>query len=170
MTNPLSFDDLQGILRRRVDQLPDHRKPGPHTRCSIQDAALGAFGIFFTQSPSFLAYQSRLQQHTGQNNAYTLLGVEQIPWDNQVRKLLDPMAPSQLDPVFLEIFESLALHHMLANVRVLGDQLLVAMDGTHYFSSKALHCFPRWTVPRPWHEETPEARPYRILSGMSRHR
>jgi hypothetical protein len=117
-----------------------------------------------------LAYQSRLQQHTGQNNAYTLLGVEQIPWDNQVRKLLDPMAPSQLDPVFLEIFESLALHHMLANVRVLGDQLLVAKDGTHYFSSKALHCFPRRTVPRPWREETPEARPYRILSGMSRPR
>src|SRR5262245_27813990 len=29
---------------------------------------------------------------------------------------------------------------MLAHFRVLGDQLLVALDGTNYFSSKAIHC------------------------------
>jgi hypothetical protein len=78
----------------------------------MRDAALGAFGIFFTQSPSFLEYQRRLQHTQGQNNAHTLLGVEQIPCDNQVRKLLDPLAPSDLDPVFMAIFKSLEPHHM----------------------------------------------------------
>jgi hypothetical protein len=29
---------------------------------------------------------------------------------------------------------------MLAHFRVLGDQLLVALDGTNYFSSQAIHC------------------------------
>src|SRR4030095_8910318 len=29
---------------------------------------------------------------------------------------------------------------MVAHFRVLGDQLLVALDGTHYFSSQALPC------------------------------
>jgi len=66
--------------------------------------------------------------------------VEQIPCDNQVRKLLDPIAPSTLDAVFLEVFESLEQHRMLAHFRSLGDQLLVALDGTNYFSSQALHC------------------------------
>ena len=82
MTTPLGFDVLKGILHRRTAQLPDHRKEGPNTRYAIQDAALGAFGIFFTQSPSFLEYQRRLQHTTGQNNAHTLFDVEQIPCDN----------------------------------------------------------------------------------------
>jgi hypothetical protein len=68
------------------------------------------------------------------------LGVEQIPCDNQIRKLLDPIAPNVLDPVFVEVFERLEQHRMLAHFRALGDQLLVALDGTNYFSSKVIHC------------------------------
>ena len=138
MTSPLSFDELQSILHQRIDQLPDHRKEGPNTQYRIRDAALGAFGIFFTQSPSFLDYQRTLQQNKGHNNAHTLLGVEQIPCDNQVRTLLDPIAPSSLDPVWVEVFERLEQHRLLAHFRVLGDQLLVAMDGTNSFSSTTI--------------------------------
>jgi hypothetical protein len=140
MTPPLGFDLLKSILHRRVKQLPDHRKESPNTRYAIQDAALGAFGIFFTQSPSFLEYQRRLQHTKGHNNVHTLFDVEQIPCDNQVRKLLDPIPPSALDAVFVEVFEGLEQHRMLSHFRVLGDQLLVALDGTNYFSSKAIHC------------------------------
>lgn len=139
MTNPCTFDDLLGILHQRSAQLPDHRT-GQNTQYSISDAALGAFGIFFTQSPSFLDYQRTLQHAKGGNNAQTLLGVQHIPCDNQVRKLLDPIAPSQLDPVFVEVFEELEQHQLLAHFRSLGDQLLVALDGTNYFSSHAIHC------------------------------
>ena len=70
MTNPLSFDDLQAILHQGIAHLPDHRQPSPNTRYTMQDAALGAFGIFFTQSPSFLEYQ-RLLQATTPNLAKT---------------------------------------------------------------------------------------------------
>lgn len=140
MPHPLGFEALKGILHRRIAQLPDHRTKGPNTRYAIQDAALGAFGIFFTQSASFLEYQRQLQQTKGHNNAHTLLGAEQIPCANQVRTLLDPIAPSHLDAVFVEVFEGLEQHRMLANFRSLGDQLLVALDGTNYFSSKAIHC------------------------------
>jgi hypothetical protein len=140
MTHPLGFDVLKGILHRRIASLPDYRQKGPNTRYAIQDAALGAFGIFFTQSPSFLEYQRRLQQTKGHNNVQTLLGVEQIPCDNQIRTLLDPIAPRYLDAVFVEVFEGLEQHRLLAHFRVLGDQLLVALDGTNYFSSKAVHC------------------------------
>jgi hypothetical protein len=140
MTNPLGFDALKGILHRQLASLPDPRHRGPNTRYTMQEAALGAFGIFFTQSPSFLEYQRRLQHTKGHNNAQTLLGVERIPCDNQVRTLLDPIAPRHLDAVFVEVFKGLEQHHMLAHFRVLDDQLLVALDGTNYFSSKAIHC------------------------------
>jgi hypothetical protein len=147
MTHPLGFDALKGILHRRIAQLPDHRKQGPNTRYAIQDAAWGAFGIFFTQSASFLEYQRQLQHPQGHNNAHTRLGVEQIPCDNQVRTLLDPLAPSHLDAVFVEVFAGLEQHRMLAHFRVLGDQLLVALDGTNYFSSTAIHCHNCLTRP-----------------------
>jgi hypothetical protein len=68
------------------------------------------------------------------------LDVEQIPCDNQVRTLLDPIAPSHFDLVFVEVFERLEQHRMLAHLRVLGDQRLVAMDGTNSFSSKTMPC------------------------------
>src|SRR2546428_8428697 len=140
MTNPLSCDELQAILRQRIEPLPDHRKPSPNTRYTIQDAVVSAFGIFFTQSPSFLAYQRRLQHTKGHHNAQTLLGVAQIPCDNQVRTLLDPLAPRSLDPVCIEVFKSLEQHRMLDTFRVLGDQRLVALDGTNYFASQTIHC------------------------------
>jgi hypothetical protein len=140
MTNLLRFDDLQAIFHQHIKHLPDHRKPSPNIRSTIPDAVLGALGIFFTQSPSFLEYQRRLQHPTGHNNAQTLFGVEKIPCDNQIRTLLDPIAPSHFDPVFVEVFERLAPHHLFDGCRVLGDQLFGAMDGTNYFSSQALSC------------------------------
>jgi hypothetical protein len=127
-------------MHRHIDLLPDHRKTGPNTRYRIQDAALGAFGLFFTQSPSFLAYQRTLQQTKGQNNVHTLFGVQQIPCDNQIRTLLDPLLPSALDAVFVEVFERLEQHRLLTPLRSLGHQLLVALDGTNSFSSTAIHC------------------------------
>jgi hypothetical protein len=49
----LSFDQLIGKFHQRLDQLPDHRKGGNNTTYEMKDAALGAFAVFFTQSPSF---------------------------------------------------------------------------------------------------------------------
>lgn len=140
MTQPLSFDHLQAILRQHTADLPDFRKPSPNTRYTIQGAALGAFGIFFMQSPSFLEYQRQLRQHHGRDNAQTLFGVEPIPSDNQVRKLLDPIAPSYLHPIFIEVVDHLERQHLLEPFRVLDHQLLISLDGTQYFSSKAIHC------------------------------
>ena len=140
MVASLSFDHLQAILRQHTAVLPDYLKPSPNTCYTIQDAALGAFGLFFTQSPSFLEYQRRLQHRKGHNKAQTLFGVTQIPCDNQIRNLLDPVAPHHLTPIFLEVFEHLNQDRRLEPLRVLDNQLLVALDGTQYFSSKAIHC------------------------------
>jgi hypothetical protein len=140
MPQPLSFDHLQAILRQHTAHLPDFRQPSPNTRYTVQGAALGAFGIFFMQSPSFLEYQRQLKQRQGHDNAQTLFGVEPIPCDNQVRQLLDPIAPRYFNPVFFEVLAHLEQEHLLDSFRVLDQQLLVCLDGTQYFSSKALHC------------------------------
>src|SRR5215475_15456218 len=140
MTTPLSFEALQAILHQGIAHLPDVRQPSPNTRYTIQNAALGAFGIFFMQSPSFLEYQRQLNQCQGHDNAQTLFGVEPIPCDNQIRTLLDPIAPRYFAPVFFEVFAHLEQQRWLEPFRVLDQQLLVSLDGTQYFSSQALHC------------------------------
>ncbi len=56
MADPLRFDALVHAFHHVLAQLPDVRR-GQNTTYAIKDAALGAFAVFFTQSPSFLAYQ-----------------------------------------------------------------------------------------------------------------
>ena len=140
MNPSLGFDHLQTLLRQHTADLHDVRKPSPNTRYTVQNAALSAFGIFFTQSSSFLEYQRKLRQGRGHDNAQTLFGVEPIPSDNQIRKLLDPVAPSSFNPLFLEVFNHLDQQHLLEPFRFLDHQLLISLDGTQYFSSKTIHC------------------------------
>jgi len=106
----------------------------------MEDAALSAFGAFFTQTPSFLAYQRMMEGTKGKNNAQSLFGVHQIPSDNHIRDLLDSVKPEELFPVFEEILRVLEQQDQLRSFRSYADTLLIAMDGTEYFSSTQIHC------------------------------
>lgn len=139
MSGILDFESLLQTFHQVLDQLPDPRR-GSNTTYEIKDAALGAFAVFYTQSPSFLAYQRTMKQKKGRSNAESLFGIEQIACDNQIRKLLDPIVPRHLFPMFSAILASLAESGELDPFRVLGGHLLVSLDGTRYFSSKEIHC------------------------------
>jgi hypothetical protein len=133
------WNDLVGSLRRTLGGFSDCRS-GENTRYSMEDIGLSAFSVFFTQSPSFLSTQKALQQTKGQSNAQSLFKVEQIPCDNHIRQTLDPVAPQELFGVYDEVLESLQEGGTLTGWRSLGDTLLLALDGTWYFSSEKIHC------------------------------
>jgi len=139
MSETLTFDNLLKAFHQLLERLPD-RRTGKNTRYTIKDAALGAFAVFFTQSPSFLAYQRTMKQSKGRSNAESLFGIEHIPCDNQIRTLLDPLAPCHLFSMFTTVFEALEQCGELDPFRVLEGNLLVSLDGTQYFSSKKIHC------------------------------
>ena len=120
--------------------LPDARTGGPNTRYEVADAALGAFAVFFTQEPSFLAHQRAMQLTKGQSNAERLFGLHDHPSDNQIRNLLDPVSPQQLWPIYQHVFQTLEGAGVLQGYRSHARQLLVVFDGTQYFTSKKLHC------------------------------
>lgn len=135
---PDTFSRLVEFFRSVVERFPDKRT-GDITY-AMADAALGAFSVFFTQSPSFLDFQRTLQVAKGCNNALTLFGITQIPSDNQIRNLLDPVPPTAVLPVFAAVVEELRHGGHLEPWRCIGGDLLVAMDGTQYFSSTKIHC------------------------------
>jgi hypothetical protein len=137
---PFTVASLIQCLRGVFAQLPDARRRSNNQRYTMADAALSAFSVFFTQSPSFLDYQLRMQQQQGKNNAQTLFGVHQIPSDNQIRNILDPVAPHALFPLIAHIGDELYRHQYLEAYRSLNDTLLVAIDGTDFFSSNTIHC------------------------------
>jgi hypothetical protein len=136
----LSFDWFISKIHEVFEGLPDHRKFSPNRRYSMKDAALGAFALFFSQSPSFLAYQQAMQQVQRRNNAQSLFGVQEIPSDNQIRNLLDPTGPELFYPVFSTTFEQLEKAGHLKSYRFFEGCLLVPLDGTEYFRSSKIHC------------------------------
>jgi hypothetical protein len=142
-TKVFVFEDMVDSLRQAVNTFPDKRT-GKNIHYDMLDAASGAFSVFFTQSPSFLSHQQLLQQRYGFSNAKTLFRMKDIPSDNHIRDLLDPVLPSSLDSVFRTCFDALNKSGHLDSFRVsLGEKkndLLIALDGTEYYSSETLHC------------------------------
>jgi hypothetical protein len=106
----------------------------------MEEVAMSAFGVFFTQSPSFLARQRDMKMQTGRSNAERLLGLNDLPSDNQIRNLLDGVSPDGLQPIYRQIFSDLEEAGEWKKYRSFANQLLIAIDGTEYFSSKAIHC------------------------------
>lgn len=136
----LTFDKIVRLLHQRLDKLPDHRKGGNNTTYELKDAALGGLAVFFTQSPSFLAHQKKMEDTKGRSNATTLFGIERTPSTPQIRNLLDPVPPEELFPLFRSILAALEENDTLAQFRAFNDSLLVSFDGTQYFSSQKIKC------------------------------
>jgi hypothetical protein len=135
----VTFEWMVQQVRATFARLPDYRQ-GQNTTYAVQDAAVGAFSVFFLQSPSFLAHQRDLQRKQGRNNAASLFGVEQVPSDPQIRNLLDSIAPEQLRAAYWTIFEALQAEGHLRQHVSYANTLLIALDGTYYFSSQRIHC------------------------------
>jgi hypothetical protein len=133
------YQKLLSFLGNAIATFPDLRE-GKNRHYSMADIVRGAFGVFFCQSPSFLAHQQLMEQAQGRNNGRTLFGVERLPSDNHIRAHLDAVDPQLLRPVFQQTSEFLIKEKVLEKFRSVGNTLLVALDGTGYFSSESIHC------------------------------
>lgn len=135
----MTFSELMGFLRGSLARIPEHRR-GDNGHYAIADAGQAAFSVFFMQEPSFLAYQTNMQEKHGRNNARSLFGVAEIPSDGQTRNLLDPVDPATLAEPFWASYETLAVRGALQDYRGATDTQLVSLDGTQYFASQKVHC------------------------------
>ncbi|MGH2611422.1 MAG: hypothetical protein ACRDFB_00055 [Rhabdochlamydiaceae bacterium] len=133
-----SAQELIQNVRFAGMSFPD-RRTGVNVRYGMEDVALSAFSVFFTQSPSFLSFQRSMQQQTGRNNAQSLFTIAAIPTDTQIRRTLDGVPPERLFPVFAWCFAMLVAKGGSEKFKSdLG--YLLALDGTGYFGSDTIHC------------------------------
>ncbi len=117
---------------------------------------LAAFSVFFTQSPSFLEHQRLMKQKKGKDNAQhggwiwsgdptiphrqSLFGLSEIPCDNQIRNLLDPIPATTVFATFKTVYKWLEKHRIINKFKYLDNQILIALDGTEYYDSKKIFC------------------------------
>ena len=139
MFEQLKLKQLLKELKQIFDELPDLRK-GRNSQYEMADASMGAFSVFFTQCASFLAHQEEMKRSKGRSNAENLFEMVNIPSDNQIRGLLDPVLPKLLAPMYRLIFQRLEQCGILDTLRSYSNSVLIAMDGTEYFSSQKIDC------------------------------
>jgi hypothetical protein len=134
-----SWASLIKKTRQCFAGLPNPRQ-GKNIRYSMEDFATSALSVFFTQSPSFLAYQTSMEQNKGRSNAQTLFEMERIPCENQTRETLDTVAPEEVFPLYDEVLEAFQEQGVLEQYRVIGGTIAIPLDGTWYHSSEKIHC------------------------------
>lgn len=138
----LSFNTIISMVAEQFNTLPDSRKKARanNLKYELKDAVLSAFAVFFTQSPSFLDYQKRLEKAHNQSNVQSIFGVHQIPSISQIRNLLDTVPPETLYPCLSKLAENLYQAQYLEPLRAIKQTLLLAFDGTQFFSSQKISC------------------------------
>ena len=127
-------------LRVVAEEAPDKRSGRPNAKYSMSDICLAAFSVFFMQSPSFLAHQQALSARQGRSNLQTLFQNVQIPSDNHIREMLDGIPMDHFDSVFFQIISDLRFHKSLEHFQSLAGHILIALDGSEYFSSYQISC------------------------------
>ncbi len=135
----ISPSELIKFLFVQLNDLPDKRK-GSNTRYDIRDTVLAAFSAFFSQCPSFSEHQSLIKSNRGKDNALSLFGLKKIACENQIRALLDPIPASKVFGTFHTIWNWLRENKILNHFKYLDEEVLLALDGTEYYSSKNIHC------------------------------
>jgi hypothetical protein len=139
MRRETSFEDCIHAIEERFAVLPDKRV-GSNQFIQMKDVGLSAFSVFFLQCPSFLEHQRAMRTREGDNNANSLFQIDHVPSDNHIRDLLDKVPPSEVFPLFHTLLTHVADNGQLDEFRYLDGQLLLPLDGLHYFSSKKIHC------------------------------
>ena len=139
MFETLKLTQMIKRIKQSCEGFPDERT-GKNSIYDMADVGMSAFSVFFTQSPSFLAHQRDMKLRKGRSNAESLFGLTEIPSDNQIRNLLDGVSPEHLQTVYRQIFLELEKSEIMKSWRSFAKQLLVAIDGTEYFSSKNIQC------------------------------
>ncbi len=126
-------------IRSAAGTFEDNRR-GPNLRYTLADAVLSAFACFFLQSPSFLAFQRRMEDDVGRSTCQTLFGMQGIPSDGQIRNLLDRLVPDSFQRLFLHLLDTLRSNGDFSPFVRLRDRILVALDGIEFHSSRTIHC------------------------------
>jgi hypothetical protein len=131
----LNADALFATMLAGFKKIKDHR-PGT-VQHSLADTLMSAFAMFSLKDPSLLAFDER--RFAEPHNLKTIYSMSTIPCDTSMREILDGVSPDYLRPLYKDVFRPLQRGKVLEKMVFMEDSYLLNLDGTGYFSSKALY-------------------------------
>ena len=137
---PLKMGKIIKQFKEYWSKLSDKRKASNRTNYTMTDAALSAFAVFFMQCPSFLAFQRDMKKKKKRSNAEMLFAIENVPCDQQVKNILDPLEASEIDSAYKWVLSELEVGDYLEEYKCIENTMPIALDGLTYHSSTKIHC------------------------------
>jgi len=134
----LTFDELMKTLDEQFQTFPDDRT-GNAVKYQLPDVLKAAFAMFSLKSPSLLDFKT--QTTAEEKNLHNIYRIEgNIPCDNQMRGILDPVDPQLLRPLFKTCFSLLSEAGVIREYEYRDKAVIVSIDGVEHFSSTKVHC------------------------------
>lgn len=134
----LTFDEMMRFLDDEFQKIPDHRD-GNALRYELAEVLKSAFAMFSLKCPSLLDFKKQsLPEESNLHSIYRING--DIPCDNQMRGILDPLDPTLLRPLFRAGFLRLRQAGVIREYQYWDKLLIVSIDGVKHFSSNKVHC------------------------------
>jgi len=135
----LSFTSLRRAASAVFRRLLDNRRQRSIVHV-MHDAMMSALACMFYQEPSLLRFQRHLEDVRHDNNLRTMFDVQSIPSDTQLGEIIDQVPGDWHRTISKQYVNRLQRANQLQQFQLFPGKYLVAMDGTQYFSSKALSC------------------------------
>jgi hypothetical protein len=134
----LTAPNLLADVRRIFSKIPDNRNR--RSQITLADCLLSGLAVFGLKYPSLLQFDEGQTDGLVAGNLATLYGIAQVPSDTYLRECLDEVMPDTLRPAFKKLFARLQRGKVLERFPYLDGHYLLSVDGTGFFSSKAVHC------------------------------
>lgn len=132
------FDYLIGKIYAGFRGIKDHRK---FPEYELADALMSGLAVFSLKDPSLLSFIDNYE--TRKENLEQVFQIKSVPTAKGLRKILDPVNPQALLPIFKTVLEDYKVKAVLKERLVfpsLGGYLAIAVDGTTYFCSTEVNC------------------------------
>ena len=139
-SNHFDFDTLHEHIAlphfAYLEQEADQRRS--NKRYSVVDACKAGFAVYSLKSSSLLDFRPKAPAEEA--NLRACFGIENIPSDNGLRKILDAVPASSMRQVSRRIFTYLDEYDLLDAYRFGDDHLVVSIDGVHHYAFKKVKC------------------------------
>lgn len=131
------FDQIyEEVLSPFFDNLRDDRRNNQSYKLS--DALRSGFAIYSLKCPSLFSFRKRSKAEN--SNLKSIFGIQSIPSDNGLRKILDQVDPNLLRNGYQQLLQWVDQNKYLKDFRYWQNHLLVSLDGVEHFCSKQINC------------------------------
>jgi hypothetical protein len=134
MRTHLNADAMIAAIRKDFDKVPDHR--ARNAKIPLADVLMSCFAMFSLKDTSLLDFDKRREGEP--ESLHSVYGIGIIPCDSQMRTILDETAVEYLRRSFRTVFHQLQRGKMLPRMTYLNGHLILAIDGTSYYSSEEI--------------------------------